>query len=204
MYAIELLNTTEPEYFMRLSNLKQVISKEDIARTITHITNLYSIIDEYMITQNFNVEKYLNFINQIHDSNINEVQKRPYYYLMNNPFNFILSTNLFRLFDFSYCLYNDKSQLLDFSGLMVKSFANNDNIYKKILTYTVIYKYIISNYTLEELLNIFNILHLNYSELDIINLDNDDYWLKEILLADIKNYFSEDFNNFLYNLINKG
>ena len=204
MYAIELLNTTEPEYFMRLSNLKQIINKEDIAKTITHIINLYNIIDEYMTTQNFNIEKYLNFINQIHDSNISEVQKRPYYYLMNNPFNFILSTNLFRLFEFSYCLYNDKSQLLDFSGYMVKSFINNDNIYKKLLTYTVIYRYVLLDYTLEELLNIFNILKLDYTELDIINLDNNDYWLKEILLADIKYYFSDDFNNFLNNLINKG
>lgn len=201
MCAIELLNVTAPEYFMRLNKLKNLVTKEDIEKTLKITIELYNIINEYMITQNFNIEKYLEFVNQIYNSHLTDIQKLPYYYLTSNPFNFIPSTNLFKLIDFSYFLYNDKQQLLDYSGYIIKSFVNNNKIYNRLLTYIVMLRYVLENYTLEELLNIFNILKLNYTELDMINLNNNDYWLKEILLADIKNYFSDDFNNFLINLI---
>lgn len=203
MYAIELLNTTAPQYFMRLDTLKTKIKTLEINDAIQNISNLFMIINNYIITQKFDIESYMNIANKIY--NLPDIQKFIYYYIqMRNPFilNVTGRINTFKLIQFSVVLYNDYTHSMHSYITFLEEFKENKNIYSKLLTYTTLYRFILSNYTVEELINIFDLLHLDYNELDIANLNNNEYWLKEILLADINNYYlSDDYNNFIKRLI---
>ena len=106
------------------------------------------------------------------------------------------------LFNLSEIITKNKSKLLAAYDETLPYFYANPSMYQVLITYATMYRYAAANYTVEELLNIFNALHLNYNEEDIIELTNDNYWLEKIILADIQNVFTPEYQNYVNILAN--
>ena len=205
MYSIELLDISHPQCFMNLQEFKQKITAPEIITVINTLQLLYKIIDTYIITKVFDLEQYIHICEQI--NNFNSIQLWAYYFLQrgSNPL-IITSAEVIDNLSFisiPHQIQRNKINLFNYKNYFIQNFQKNIYIYDRLLTYNILYRYATSNYTLQEMLDIFNILHLNYNLEDIIYLNNDEYWLNKILLADIENYFTENFKQFI-NIISKG
>ena len=205
MYSIELLDISHPQCFMNLQEFKQKITAPEIITVINTLQLLYKIIDTYIITKVFDLEQYIHICEQI--NNFNSIQLWAYYFLQrgSNPLIITSAEGIDNLSFISipHQIQRNKINLFNYKNYFIQNFQKNIYIYDRLLTYNILYRYATSNYTLQEMLDIFNILHLNYNLEDIIYLNNDEYWLNKILLADIENYFTENFKQFI-NIISKG
>lgn len=200
MYAIELFDATGPQYLVDIEIIRNELSESQITNIITLLNQLFNIVKEYFDTQNFNLKDYISLYEKINI--LSPYEKYIFAYLQSS--NWLTTTTPgvtpYISFMILHNVIQNKYELLNCKNKFIEIFHENPYIYEQLLTYSILYRYAYAGYSVEELLNIANILHLNYNIDDIIYLNNDEYWLKKILLADAQNNFTVDFNNFINTL----
>lgn len=197
MYAIELFDIAGPQYLVDLEIINKELTKFQIENILQLLYQLFIIVKHYIETQNFNLNGYISLYENI--LKLNPYEKYIFAYLQSS--NWLITTTPgvipYNYFMILHKVIQDKHDLLNCKNNFIQMFQENPYIYEQLLTYSILYRYAYGGYSIEELLSMANNLHLNYNFDDIIYLNNDEYWLKKILLADTKNNFTSDFSDFI-------
>lgn len=201
MYAIELFDISGPQYLVNLEAIQDMSTEEEIHQVIDMVIQFYDLMERYFDTNDFNLNKFLE-VSKLLESLPYKDQCHFNYLISGNWF---CRTNspafiVYELSDLALTLFKGKKEILDKNCPLIEAFYHNPYIYQALVTYAILNRYARANYKLEELLFIFNFLRLEYSAEDIINLNNDNYWITKILLADLDNINTPNHKDYIKTL----
>lgn len=197
MYAIELFDIQGPQYLVDIEIIDKELSRMAITNIIELVNNLYLLVKEYIDTQKFNLNDYVSLYEKI--NLLSPYEKYIFAYLQSSNWLITTTPGVTPYISFMALpkVIKDKQELINCKSKFISNFHENPYIYDQLVTYSILYRYAYAGYPIEELLSMANNLCLQYTFNDIIYLNDDNYWLEKILLADIQNIFTEDYNSYI-------
>lgn len=198
IYAIELFNINETHYLVNYEATKEQVSIKEREEIFALLTDIYKIGQQYLINQQINIETLQDFINKF--NSFSEIGRCAFNYLLNDNWlyrsdaTFLVFTDALVLIE---NILHHKELFIDDCDFIHK-FARNELVYQQLNKFSILLRYGSNpNYNLNDLLFMANFLCLDYSPEDIINLNNDEYLIKEIVFADMNNIFSHKYDNYI-------
>lgn len=201
MYAIELFDIQGPQPLVHLETASEYSTPEEIEKVLDITIFTYDIINNYMKTHEFNFNDFDIKILKATEE-LKHEDRCHLNYLLNGSW-FIKGTcgtpAPLEIFDLINGLKNRKNSVITIEAEKnIQSIQESPHIYQNVLMYMVMTRYACESYSLTELLDIFTFLKFNFTSEDIIQLNNDEYWLKKILLTDIDwSLESEEYDDYI-------
>ena len=202
MYAIKLFSKNIPFFIQNWEYAKENI---DTKKVISCCKECYNLANTYLNNQDFDIFIFMNLLELIKDLTeeegfyFDQILYDNYLYITGQ--NKILFSDLLRL---GKILIFHKEALIKLSNTVGK-YQFNKTIYEKLNNFAIILRYLNNpNYTNDQITNILSILQIDNVDIDIfIEQLKDSKWLiKNIVFADLNNYFTGYYDTYIDMLIN--
>lgn len=202
MYAIKLFSTNIPFFIQNWEYAKENINTKKV---INCCKECYNLVNIYLNNQDFDIFTFMSLFELIKDLTeeegfyFDQILYDNYLYITGQ--NKILFSDLLRL---GKILIFHKEALIKLSNTVSK-YQFNKTIYEKLNNFAIILRYLNNpNYTNEQIVNILSILQIDDINIDdfIEQLKDSKKLIKDIVFADLNNYFTGYYDIYIDMLIN--
>lgn len=202
MYAIKLFSKNIPFFIQNWEYAKENI---DTKKVISCCKECYNLANTYLNNQDFDIFIFMNLLELIKDLTeeegfyFDQILYDNYLYITGQ--NKILFSDLLRL---GKILIFHKEALIKLSNTVGK-YQFNKTIYEKLNNFAIILRYLNNpNYTNDQITNILSILQIDNVDINIFieQLKDSKQLIKNIVFADLNNYFTGYYDTYIDMLIN--
>lgn len=195
VYAIKIFDINMPHLEIHFDGLINQLETNDFIECQEY----YNIIHNYL----YNQELDINNFTKLNKKLTNLGDRTPYYcFILFSTYLYWENTREFGVDDLgqlSNLLLYSPQELVDYKNdNFISKFDANTNIYKQLNKFVILFRYINSKlYDINELINIFKFLQIDYTIEDLQNLYNPEYWVKRIIFADLNDYINGNYDNYI-------
>ena len=200
IYAIKVFDINMPYLEIQFDGLREYVGENEFKLAI----NYYNVINRYL-----NTNGQLNYLNyNITCEDILQISHdRMDFFLFTLFCTYLNWENCYTyktddLSFLSYMIVHNPKELFMTKNTILKKFAAGTHLYKELNKFTILYRYIMSDYSSDEIMSILSFLGIEYTIEDITNLNNSEYLIRKIIFADLNKYLEGYYDDLIILLSN--